>query len=646
MESYDIGIITVLGVELKALKLALEITDEDEFENKGSLFWRKNIIAKDKLVSVIIHCVADQGNDATASATSRLIERFDPAMVLLMGISAGMKGKCRIGEVFVPRYTAHTGIEVQIDGELKGRPEIFRHPQEINQMLIGFDIDNDIWINNFKAIFPNSIEPKPGLEGEYAKHVAELPTLDDSALHSANILVKDPERLKQSRDNLHQQIKIGDMEAGGFTKAAKQLRPIVPWLIVRAVSDFGDEFKDDVFHLQASCAAASYVKTFIHHGYKPVLLGRKQVPAENIDNKIFNNISELSEYVGIRDMREEFVFFDREKINYHSVDSKFNDRWIEYPSHLDELFRKRIPEIKEDAERGGRTFDNNPSYQLRSVSVKRDFKDAEGNRRPKYILEIFPTDYEHFVYPNSRLSEEVYDDRIDKKISLKDYCGLKESNLRFDSLRNTNLHFKIGTGLALITSDGYLIASVRSNRQLIVPGDQKSIRLHLSTAEGMLKGDCIDGRPNPFFTAFRSLEDELGIIMGKDIVLDEIISTGFYLDRMRAQPFFSYIYTSKMLSKEDVFDRWNQCPKDRHENKYILAIRFTPENIFKIFYNQGHENVEYEVPSNDKVEFEENYKGMPFVLASNHAEIGYLSSLVEVFGFKETSFYATKVKNT
>lgn len=56
------------------------------------------------------------------------------------------------------------------------------------------------------------------------------------------------------------------MEAAGFGTACNQRETPVPWFIVRGVSDFGDDFKDDLFHSWAAHAAASYLYLLIRDG--------------------------------------------------------------------------------------------------------------------------------------------------------------------------------------------------------------------------------------------------------------------------------------------------------------------------------------------------------------------------------------------
>ncbi len=66
------------------------------------------------------------------------------------------------------------------------------------------------------------------------------------------------------RETQHGKIEAGEMEAIGFWTACT--RQGVRWLVVRGISDFGDELKDDRFHVLASAAAAAVTADFIERG--------------------------------------------------------------------------------------------------------------------------------------------------------------------------------------------------------------------------------------------------------------------------------------------------------------------------------------------------------------------------------------------
>ena len=53
------------------------------------------------------------------------------------------------------------------------------------------------------------------------------------------------------------------MEAAGFVHACISVYPPIPWYVVRGISDFGDNLKNDQFHSLAANAVASYTAMFV-----------------------------------------------------------------------------------------------------------------------------------------------------------------------------------------------------------------------------------------------------------------------------------------------------------------------------------------------------------------------------------------------
>ena len=116
--------------------------------------------------------------------------------------------------------------------------------------------------------------PKPpnGEEEQYKEHVALAPAKHDSAIYSSNLLLRNGEYLKQQAESIHQQIRVGEMEAAGFGTACNERPTPVPWFVVRSVSDFGDDLKSDDFHRWAAYSAASYLRVLLKYGINFSLL--------------------------------------------------------------------------------------------------------------------------------------------------------------------------------------------------------------------------------------------------------------------------------------------------------------------------------------------------------------------------------------
>ena len=306
-KSFDIGIIIVINKERKAVLNAFGINNiKDRIRSEGSIFWNGKIKSaiSDSDLNVVVHCISKPGNQEATNATSKMIERFKPKAIFLVGIAAGIRDKIKIGDVVIPRAVVDDTLKVAESSELLSRPKSSPLPHTISQMINAFDLDVDDWHQKFNGIHSNEIIVPEGLENEYSVHVANLPSVHEVAIYSSDILIKDPNLLIDAKNQLHQQIKIGEMEAAGFISACEGRGAQIPWLIVRGISDFGDELKNDDFHTLASCSAASYLFHFISSGFDIQLIDSgysKKNLIEEVDEDILLKRLEklLLEYKGL-----------------------------------------------------------------------------------------------------------------------------------------------------------------------------------------------------------------------------------------------------------------------------------------------------------------------------------------------------------
>jgi nucleoside phosphorylase len=102
--------------------------------------------------------------------------------------------------------------------------------------------------------------PATGKEDEYRQHVASVVETRIGTIASGEKLLRDPSKLHTLRSGMHGKTEVGEMEAAGLVEACR--RGSVPWLVIRGISDFGDELKDDRFHELAARAAAATLADF------------------------------------------------------------------------------------------------------------------------------------------------------------------------------------------------------------------------------------------------------------------------------------------------------------------------------------------------------------------------------------------------
>jgi nucleoside phosphorylase len=188
--------------------------------------------------------------------------------VLLMGIAAGVRGKVRIGDVVlserVVAYEPAALVRSAGGSKMEPRPEIDRAPHAMIQDVASYlAAPRRVREAVRKAVGEPPAAPA-GKEEEFGEHVASSIAVGLGTIASGEKLLRDPAKLLAVRAEMHGKTEAGEMEAVGVVEACR--RNNVPWLVIRGISDFGDELKDDRFHGFAARAAAAALVDFVAYG--------------------------------------------------------------------------------------------------------------------------------------------------------------------------------------------------------------------------------------------------------------------------------------------------------------------------------------------------------------------------------------------
>lgn len=261
----DVLVLTALDVELAAAKQAFGIAEDAEHvtTKNGLHVWKAPVSKRGgKTASCVVACFAGAGNVDAASATTMLLAELEPANVLMMGIAAGLRGKCALGEVVLAeRVVAYEGAALVEGGKVEARPEITRLNMRVRQDISSY-LSNRVALESrltesYKTLgieFPDHVEAGPVAQGVIPK---------TATIASGEKLLRDPEMFLGMRE-LHGKIEIAEMEGAGLFAACTNFGK--PVLMVRGVSDFGDSKKDNRFHLLAAQAAAAVTVDYIANG--------------------------------------------------------------------------------------------------------------------------------------------------------------------------------------------------------------------------------------------------------------------------------------------------------------------------------------------------------------------------------------------
>lgn len=269
----EIGLITVIPEELRWARSVLEASAEER-SPIGTVFLRGSLHSSkcNRPYTYALCALGSAGNYESAAAVTEIIDRYHPQVIFLIGIAAGLRDKIQIGAVVLSeRVVAYESAELRVKGKAPtviprpgGGPVSYAIQQDLVHYLSSVDIDSRLQEDFLSAGGQFPAPQKPEDVEEYRKHVATRLSVHTATVASGEKLLKDPGKLRTYRDDLHGRIEVGEMEAAGLEAACRRANR--PWLVVRGVSDFGDQLKSDEFHRFASLAAAVAVRDFIRHG--------------------------------------------------------------------------------------------------------------------------------------------------------------------------------------------------------------------------------------------------------------------------------------------------------------------------------------------------------------------------------------------
>jgi len=281
----DVLLLTALPVELEAVQQTLEIASDPRKTANGTNVWSVDVSSRlsARSLRTAVACLGAAGNVSAAATTSELVTLFRPHLVVMVGIAAGIRGKCLIGDVVLSeRVTAYEAAAITAPrgawgwirrllgaGSREPRPEMYRLAHAIEQDVTAYLAAGDALITRLTTRLRAL-----GVSAPSGTDVATEVRPRLATIASGEKLLRDPRVLAGLRGELHGRIELGEMEAAGIAEACRRLR--TDFLIVRGVSDFGDNKKADNAHRLASASAAAVCADFLREG---LMIQQSQAPA-------------------------------------------------------------------------------------------------------------------------------------------------------------------------------------------------------------------------------------------------------------------------------------------------------------------------------------------------------------------------------
>ncbi len=305
----DIGIITALpDIELPAVLKTFDLDpkrhEDESIENHRYWFSSIQSLKTQKNLKIVITSIGTSGNIASASATKTLIRNYNPNLLVLVGIAAGLKNKVNLLDVVISENVVGYEYERLTPEGKEQRPKFEHPPHHILQDIRFFEqqVDTVYWNNLFKTLQASLDSKQLPLES-----ISSIPKALLGTVASGEKLLADGS-LADIQKKYDEKIRAGEMEGIGFSIVSEQDR--IPWIVIRGISDFGDpSTKDgrlkDQYHFSAANSASSWLRIFLESAYSgseaEVESKATSTYNEEISEQILNKLKNIIAMHGLDD---------------------------------------------------------------------------------------------------------------------------------------------------------------------------------------------------------------------------------------------------------------------------------------------------------------------------------------------------------
>lgn len=246
---YDIAVICALKEEINIIKEILVDVSKINIPYDNEFYYSGYFMRNDRKVRVVLSFARQMGMVAASALTTKLINNFTPRYLMMTGITGGTKpDKMNYGDIIVAlrSWDYRAGKDIR-----KGKASI--HLNSLNDRiadnkLIEYcrNIQEDISaLRNIKDSFKYGIKPD-----------SELKMFIGPVVSGASV-VTDPEIVADVLENQDRDVLGIEMEIYGVYYAASwAIEPQPKFIALKAVSDFADSNKGDIYHSYASFTSA------------------------------------------------------------------------------------------------------------------------------------------------------------------------------------------------------------------------------------------------------------------------------------------------------------------------------------------------------------------------------------------------------
>lgn len=193
------------------------------------------------------------GMAPAALTTKRLIDFLAPSLVVLVGIAGGISREdINLGDIVIPdAIFDYEAVKVTSEGEQNNGMIAPVSPTEYQSIK---ERDWSEWTNKMGKTRPKHGRIRRALHRVRQTPLTPLRIHFDRPMASGHKVIADSERSMALR-GIHRKTASVDMESWGVSEACAFSRKPTPFIVIKAISDYADNQKNDEWH--AFCCRAS-----------------------------------------------------------------------------------------------------------------------------------------------------------------------------------------------------------------------------------------------------------------------------------------------------------------------------------------------------------------------------------------------------
>ena len=255
----DIVIITGLAKELEWFSKTIGV-QFTRTARQGTSYLRGIHRVGDREISIVAVRQLDKGLTSAAVTTTKAICLWQPSVVVMTGICAGVEQSVALGDLVVATQCFEHSSGQLVDGEI---------------VPLQNRISLEPWFLDYLMSISDSPECPMTVQGGYPGPLAKdfAMRIHYGPMACGPLVVKDPKYMNKLRSHEHSLLAV-DMESYGVALAASMCSTparTVHAVIVKGVVDFADGAKNDDWHDYAAYASAAYARHILEITYhRPV----------------------------------------------------------------------------------------------------------------------------------------------------------------------------------------------------------------------------------------------------------------------------------------------------------------------------------------------------------------------------------------